>query len=195
MDDEQKETETDDEPKQTRENKIRQSQPRNQISSEVNSAECPECPEVFTSEGTMRTHYRSVHQGINYNFKSEEIKKEDITEEIVMDYEDLEPKPTSEIKTRQRQPRNQIPDDKSSVCQECGKVFSSKCHMVRHYRHKHEGKRYPCNQCDYQATAKESFRVHIEGKHTDNILMCELCNYVTKWKNNLKSHMKAHTTI
>merc|ERR1712150_50939 len=46
MDDEEKETyedEEDDEPKQPSENKIRQRQPRNQISSDAESIECPEC--------------------------------------------------------------------------------------------------------------------------------------------------------
>merc|ERR1712150_395564 len=46
MDDEEKETyedEEDDKPKQPSENKIRQRQPRNQISSDAESIECPEC--------------------------------------------------------------------------------------------------------------------------------------------------------
>ena len=40
---EKKETEEDDVPKQTLGNKIRLRQPRNQISSDAESTECPEC--------------------------------------------------------------------------------------------------------------------------------------------------------
>merc|ERR1712150_358823 len=63
-DDEEKETVEDDEPKQPSENKIRQRQPRNQISSDVKSTECPECGAVFTTKRAMVAHYRSKHEGI-----------------------------------------------------------------------------------------------------------------------------------
>ena len=66
MDDEEKETGEDDEPKQTLENKIRQRQPRNQISSDAKSTECPKCGTVFTRKDNMLTHYRSIHEGIKY---------------------------------------------------------------------------------------------------------------------------------
>merc|ERR1712043_138165 len=63
------ENKTDDEfnePKQTLENKIRQREPRNQISSDAKSTECPECGKVFTEKRNMVTHYRSKHEGIKY---------------------------------------------------------------------------------------------------------------------------------
>ena len=66
VDDEEKETEEDDEPKQTSENKIRQRQPRNQISSDAKSTECPECGKLFYQKKHMVRHYRSVHEGIKF---------------------------------------------------------------------------------------------------------------------------------
>ena len=66
MDDEEKETDEDDEPKQTSENKIRQRQPRNQISSDAKSTECPECGKEFTQKICMLRHYRYAHEGIKY---------------------------------------------------------------------------------------------------------------------------------
>ena len=60
MDDEEKETDEDDEPKQTPETKIRQRQPRNQISSDARSTECPECGKVFTTKHIMVRHYSII---------------------------------------------------------------------------------------------------------------------------------------
>ncbi len=65
VDDEEKESVEDDEPKQTSENKIRQRQPRNQVS-RFKSTECPECEAVFTTKRAMVIHYRSKHEGIKY---------------------------------------------------------------------------------------------------------------------------------
>ena len=80
--------------------------------------------------------------------------------------EDSETKQTSKNKIRQRQPRNQISSDaKSFECPECGKVYTQKGHMVRHYRSKHEGINYPCNQCDYKATTKSHLQRHIRSRH------------------------------
>jgi len=53
VDDEEKETDEDDEPKKTSEKKIRQRQPRSQLSSDAKSTECPECAKEFTRKGTM----------------------------------------------------------------------------------------------------------------------------------------------
>ena len=66
MDEEDQETDADDEPKQTPENKIRQRQPRSQISSDAKSTECPECGKEFTKKSSMVAHYRSIHEGIKY---------------------------------------------------------------------------------------------------------------------------------
>ena len=74
--------------------------------------------------------------------------EEVVTEELVNDDEtdvvDDEPKQTSENKIRQRQPQKQISSDaKSTECPECGKEFTQKICMLRHYRYAHEGIKYP----------------------------------------------------
>ena len=63
-----------------------------------------------------------------------------------------------------RQPKNKI-SEKSTMCKECGKMFSSKGTMMVHYRSKHEGIKYPCNQCDYQATTQGSLKRHTKSIH------------------------------
>ena len=51
---------------QVRKTKLRQRKPRKQISSDNNSAQCPECGAGFTRKGSMMEHYRSKHEGIKY---------------------------------------------------------------------------------------------------------------------------------
>ena len=64
-------------------------------------------------------------------------------------------------KTQLRRTRDQISDDtKSTKCPECGAVYHDRSTMMRHYRSKHEGIKYPCNQCDYQATRQDSLQIH-----------------------------------
>ena len=107
--------------------------------------------------------------------------------------EDDELKQTSKNKIRQRLPRNQISSDANSTeCPECGKEFTLKGNMVKHYRYMHEGIKYPCNQCDYQAGTQGCLQKHIEAKHSDIILNCELCDFQTKWSSNYSTHMRTH---
>ena len=58
------EKETDEvEQKPTPDNPIQHRQPRNQISSDAKSTECPECEKDFTRKSDMLRHYRSIHEG------------------------------------------------------------------------------------------------------------------------------------
>ena len=127
--------------------------------------------------------------------KGVEISNEDIKEEIVMDdeetEEDNEPKHTTENKVRQRQSRKQISSNAKSVkCPECEAVFTRKDVMVRHYRSKHEGIKYPCNQSDYQATEKGSLQRHIQSKHEGIKYSCDQCDYQAIQKGSLKTHIR-----
>ena len=95
-----------------------------------------------------------------------------------------------------RRARSQISTDtKSTKCPDCGADFTRNNDMLRHYRSKHEGVKYPCNQCDYQATQQGNLQTHIVAKHSDNILQCELCDYQTKWRSKYYAHKKSHITV
>ena len=101
---------------------------------------------------------KEISKGVEFH-KEEEY----VTEETVIDYGKKE---TLENKIRQRQPRNQISSEaRSTVCPECGAKYSNRSTMLKHYRSKHEGIKYPCNQCDYQATEKGNLQKHIQRKH------------------------------
>ena len=104
---------------------------------------------------------------------------------------DDEPKQTPENKIRQRQPRSQISSDaKSTECQECGKVYTTKGDMMKHYRYKHEGTKYPCNQCDYQATTQSHLTTHIQSKHEGIKYPCNQCDYQFTLQSSLQRHVQ-----
>ena len=125
---------------------------------------------------------------------SMEIKneEEDVTEETAMEGEENEPKQTSETEIRQRQPRKQISSDvKFTDCPECGKVFSEKNSMMRHYRCKHEGIKFPCSQCDYQFTQLVHLQRHIQSKHECIKYPCNQCDFSATHKSSLQTHIQS----
>ena len=127
-------------------------------------------------------------------------------------------------KTQLRRTRDQISDDtKSTKCPECGAAYNDRNNMMRHYRSKHEGIkypcnqcdyqatqqsnlqthiqskhegiRYPCNQCDYQATDKSNLQAHISAKHSDTVLKCDYCDFQTKWRQTYNTHIRSHLDL
>ena len=91
----------------------------------------------------------------------------EVTEKTFVDNEKKEPDEEDEPKQTSEHKRLDLLSDavNSTECPECGKVFSTKTNMGKHYRSKHEGIKYPCNQCDYQATRKDHLKTHIQSKH------------------------------
>merc|ERR1719397_194475 len=88
-----------------------------------------------------------------------------------------------------RPARRQISTDtKSTKCPECEAEFTSKGNMVKHYRSKHEGIKYPCNQCDYQATQQSNLQTHIQSVHEGIKYPCTQCDYQATQQSNLKRH-------
>ena len=102
-----------------------------------------------------------------------------------------EPKHLIENKIRQRQPRNQISSDaKPTDCPECGKEFSEKDKMVRHYRSTHDRIKYPCNQCDSKFTQQIHLQTHIQSKHEGIKYPCNQCDYQATDRSNLQKHIQ-----
>ena len=246
--------------------KPKQRQPRNQIPSDDNSTQCPECGAVYCDKRTLLRHFRSKHEGIKYHCsqcdyqakqrgdlqKHIQTKHDDNSTQCLecgvvygdkrtllrhyrskhegfkypcnqCDYQataqsslqthiserhentpDDETKKTNseseeqlkETKSRQiqRQPgKPKSSYDNSTKCLKCGVVYCDKGTMLKHYRSKHQGIKYPCNQCDYWSTQKSSLKTHILAKHSDTVLKCEHCSYQTKWRTNFNTHKKVHT--
>ena len=168
MDDEKKETDEDVKPKQRLENKIKQRQPRNQISTDAKSTECPECGAKYFDRSTMMKHYRSRHEGIKYPCNQ-------------CDYQATQPG-NLQIHIQAKHEGIKYP------CNQCDYQTTTQGNLQTHFQAKHEGIKYPCNQCDYQAARQNNLQVHIAAKHSENILKCDQCDYQTKWRSNYHTH-------
>merc|ERR1712150_423385 len=118
----------------------------------------------------------------------ENIPEEEIGEDLIE--ETLSKK--NDTKVRPRRPRTQISNDnKSTQCPECGAEYKQRCDMLRHFRSKHEGVKYPCNQCDYQFTTHGSLLSHIQNKHEGIKYPCNQCDYQATDKGNLQRHIQS----
>ena len=49
--------------------------------------------------------------------------------------------------------------------------------MLKHYRSKHEGVKYPCNLCGKQFTQQSSLQTHIQSQHEGVKYPCNPCDY------------------
>ena len=118
----------------------------------------------------------------------ENIPEEEIEEDLI----DETPTQTEKTTIQQRRPRTQISNDKKSTqCPDCGAEFTDRSSMVRHYRSKHEGIKYPCNQCDYQATHKHHLLTHIQSVHEGIKYPCNQCDYQATQKGSLQKHIQS----
>ena len=107
-----------------------------------------------------------------------------------VDDEDDQPKQTTEKQIRERQSGNQqVFVASSTVCPECGKEFSCRKTIVKHYKSKHEGIKYPCNQCDSQFTERGSLQIHIQSKHEGIKHSCNQCDHQATTQGNLQKHI------
>ena len=81
--------------------------------------------------------------------------------------------------------------EKNIQCPECGIKYFSKRTMMRHYREKHEGVKYPCNQFEYQATQRSNLQIHILAKHEGVKYPCNQCYYQATRQGDLQRHIQS----
>ena len=179
-----------------------QDQPIDNTSPKVDQSdtECPECPEVFTTQSTMMTHYRSVHEGNHddttiFDGKCLEYQLEDVTEDTVSDFFYFEEKEIDEDNGTNQISEHKIgkrksSDNQSFVCDECHAVFKAKKNLLSHYGSKHENIKYPCNYCGYQATQRSSLKLHIQSQHEGIKYHCNQCDYQATLRANLRRHIE-----
>ena len=113
--------------------------------------------------------------------------EEQLDDKIFPDDETMESvKEDTQVKGKEN-----IRTSKSVQCLECEALFSSKPHMLRHFRNKHEGIKYSCNQCDHQANTKTHLQTHIQSKHDGIRYPCNQCDFKASQKSSLQTHVQS----
>ena len=59
---------------------------------------------------------------------------------------------------------------RSHTCQECGKSFIERGHLIRHEK-LHSGKKINCEECAYVTTRKDKLKDHINKHHSEEALL------------------------
>ena len=148
IDNEENEKKEDIGPKQTPENQIRQRQPRNQISSDAKSTECPECGKVFSQRCNMLTHYKSVHEGIKYHCNKcdyQATTQGDLQQHIQSKHEGIK-----------------------YPCNQCDYHATQRVDLQTHIAAKHSDRILKCDFCDYQTKWIPEYSRHTKT-HTTTV--------------------------
>ena len=81
----------------------------------------------------------------------------------------------------------------ASVCDTCGKTFTTKGSLTRHQQ-VHGEQSFTCDHCDEQFKTAHSRREHISNVHSVKSYACDTCSKVFTCKSYLKQHVKTHNS-
>ena len=86
-------------------------------------------------------------------------------------------------------------NEKTHLCQTCGKTFTERCGLTKHIRTVHDKQtRYKCPYCRYCTDLKHDLTRHVATHTGDAHYKCTLCDYAAVRKVSLTSHIyKQHT--
>ncbi|KAL4714839.1 hypothetical protein ACJJTC_002698 [Scirpophaga incertulas] len=80
-------------------------------------------------------------------------------------------------------------DDKSWVCEVCGKVFIHRGSLTSHVR-SHLPPRFGCDQCDYKTWNKYDLNKHILIHKGEKLYQCQYCSQSYYTSSNMTSHIR-----
>ena len=145
---------------------------------------CDLCDSTFSSPGTLKTHKKLKHDGIEIAKHGEisqdmpeilfsELPKKPILEGIrhPCDLCDSTFSSPSGLKTHKKSKHDGI----RYPCDECSSTYTSLGKLSRHNESKHQGIRFPCDRCDSIYTSDSSLKSHKKFKHDGIVYPCELC--------------------
>merc|ERR1712126_241775 len=130
---------------------------------------CDQCEKQFTQQINLKTHIKSIHEGVKYPCNQ-------------CDYQ----------ATQQGSLITHIKSKHEGVkysCNQCDFQGSKSSNLIRHIKSKHEGVKYPCNQCNFQATLQSNLNTHIKSKHDGIKYACNQCDYQATQQGNLRTHI------
>ena len=136
---------------------------------------------------------KDISKSVELPNKAKDMIEENVTEVEEKETEEGdEPELKRENTTRNKQPQNQISSDaKFTQCPECGKEFTKRGHMLRHYRAIHEAVKYHCDQCDSQFTQQANLQRHIQSNHEGIKYPCNQCDYQATQQGSLQTHIQS----
>ena len=138
---------------------------------------CPRGLKSFTTNGSLKLHIKSVHEG-QRNHKCDSCGKSFITSSHLKNH----------IRTVHEGQRNY-------KCDSCEKYYSEAGHLKRHVQITHEGLKnsYKCDLCGKTYAQKTNLTNHIKIIHQgfkETPTFCELCGKPFAYKTSLKRHLK-----
>ncbi|CAB3228622.1 unnamed protein product [Arctia plantaginis] len=81
------------------------------------------------------------------------------------------------------------------ICDECGRAFKQRCHIVRHVKiHSHLNRIFHCpyENCERYYSRNSNLKQHILVKHLDMLFECTVCGSRLSTKAKLNYHLNLH---
>jgi len=182
---------------------------------------CSECPMIFTSSGSLRSHTRHTHKppedtllfcpvcktavlhGLE-NLKLHLYKSHGIGEVLRCEECNFETATKSNYTKHMTTHSEELSPKKLRMCNKCGKPFKSRCGLKLHMQtHDSEDMLNSCTFCDFKTPQKANLIKHLAVKHKKDhqgqeLKMnkaCPLCQFKCVADHILKAHMlRKHTS-
>ncbi|XP_055378287.1 zinc finger protein 493-like isoform X2 [Condylostylus longicornis] len=199
-----KTADSDDILKKSRTNKLKIRKDRDEKCTEF---QCKICEKLFSNQGGLTVHMKIKHSIMKDPYKCSFCEKTferksrlEIHENAHLPSEERKQLscPHCEKKFNSESGRwshiHSVHDKKKAViCEECGKEFSTKHHLVKHKISHSQEKNLQCPHCPAKFKAKVGLTAHIEI-HGESF-PCAICGVLLNTKQLLKKHMIVHSDV
>ena len=131
---------------------------------------CEHCSKKFNSSTILRTHVKSIHEGIRHSCPhcGDKFKQGGtLSNHIKVVHEGIK-----------------------YTCDQCGIKVTTRTSLRIHIESVHEGVKYDCNLCDQKFSRKKSIEVHRLAVHEGMRFLCDQCDYQASQKSDLQIHIK-----
>ena len=134
---------------------------------------CSLCCKIFSSNGSLSTHIKSIHEGEKHN-----------CDQCGKDF-------TS--KGNLYQHVQTVHEKKKFPCLTCKADFTSKGNLYKHVQTIHEKKKFPCLSCNAELSSKSILISHIKKKHEKYKILDNLAQLDSNAKISLEDQEKSQS--